>query len=120
MPDVSISQIGLLIQKVLLRLGVKPPFPKMNCYNDNSSYELGDINMERNWTKILCHNITWLRQHHQFSQEVRAALLHISTDWLEELEGGSIPVDLGIDTLFYIAQYFGVPLDEQLERKLGE
>lgn len=76
--------------------------------------------MDRNWTEILCHNISWLRKFHRLSRAAMAALLHISVHWLDEIEGGHIPLNLGVEVLFYIAQYFGVPLNDQLERRLGE
>lgn len=70
--------------------------------------------------EYFCHNVRWLREYHRLSQKGMAAMLRISVEKLEQIEGGSIPEDLSIDVLYDIYLYFGVRLSDQMGRFLGQ
>lgn len=59
-------------------------------------------------TKILSHNIVWLRTHYEFSKERMAEILNISVDVLNKIENGEIGDDLTVEAFINAANFFCV------------
>lgn len=58
--------------------------------------------------KNFAHNVKWLREHYEFSEERMAEILGISVDMLKEIECGDIPEELDCEIILRIHNFFGI------------
>ena len=65
-------------------------------------------------------NVAWLRRHYGISKKRMAKLLHISLGSIDRMEKGDLPEEIDVSVLFYIQDYFGIPPQELLERRLTD
>lgn len=70
--------------------------------------------------EILLSNIVWLRKHHDLSKKEMAKLLKLGAKSMDQIEAGHMPLRMGVDTLFQIWKHFGIPLSDQVSKRLGE
>ena len=57
---------------------------------------------------ILAQNIRRLRHTHHLTAEETADIMFISTDALEQLESGELPLLMDVDSLFRLSRHFGI------------
>lgn len=57
---------------------------------------------------ILAQNIRRLRRTHHLTAEETADIMFISTDALEQLESGELPLCVDVDSLFRLSRHFGI------------
>lgn len=74
---------------------------------------------EKNWQNFV-HNVKWLRNHYEFSEDKMAEIMGISVDLFRELENGNGKDDLSIEVVFKIYSFFGVLPDMLFEDSFGE
>lgn len=69
--------------------------------------------------EYLSHNISYLRKSHNISKKKMAKILRIRIKSLNKIEKEILPPRLGVEVLFRIKNYFGVPLNLLLSVKLS-
>lgn len=65
--------------------------------------------------KIFSHNIKWLREQCEFSEEKMAKILGISIDVLKKIECGELPEELNCEILLRIRTVFGIDASRMWE-----
>lgn len=86
-------------------------------------YFLGDkikFNPYNDAWQIFVHNVKWLRQHFEFSQESMAEMLNISTEKLKEVEKGEMPEELTSEVFVRIHNFFGIEAKDIISHMLSD
>lgn len=73
---------------------------------------------EKCWENFV-HNVKWLRNHYEFSEEKMAEIMGISIELLRELEKGNKADVLSVEVVYKIHNFFGVLPNVLLEELLG-
>lgn len=71
-------------------------------------------------TANLCHNIAYLRRKHGLTQKEMALTLGIGVKSLSSIERGSIPKNLSVLHLYFLAWLFGVSVRSLLVSRMGD
>lgn len=66
-----------------------------------------NFNYDIFWQNFV-HNIVWLREHHNLSEERMAEILDIDVELLREVEKGNGANYLSVDIVYKIYDFFGV------------
>lgn len=67
---------------------------------------------------IFTFNVAWIRKENNISKKRMAEILGISIYTLNKIENGILPPKLKVDVIFNIKNYFNVPVNYILEKKL--
>lgn len=79
-----------------------------------------ELSVYRERYENFLYNIAWLKKRHGLSEEKRVQLLGIGIGSFRKIEAGEIPRRLEVRIQFNIWTNFGIPIKDQLEKRLED
>lgn len=80
---------------------------------------MNDISIEKEMRNFL-HNLLWLKDRYEFSEEKMAEILGISVELWEEVELEKIPTSLRGDVFYKIKEFFDINPSDLINKKFEE